>query len=273
MRLSLLPNVVLIQLGHSSHGQVDCAVQRLASLQLDQVSELAEMIDQVKQKKIPLDQANQQLDPHSTKQPRQTVYRLPGLLLILYWTHHALPARCTFLLIAGSMGILVGLCFGIPRHPRFNILVLAIVSIVVSTLIFQLTRLGFITGPANLLIAPGHFFAGKPADHRDDRTRFDTHLFRVLPLIYGGAVLALLFIGIAVDSTFPTYPIIRCTPIGEFSRAPLLGTLLFGFGTYLRLSGANRDLFWMLLVLYIAMLAQVLESGFSIRMWAPFLVQ
>ena len=53
------------------------------------------------------------------------------------------------------MGILVGLMlWGFQRHPRFNILVLAIVSIVVSTLIFQLTRLGFITGPANLLIAP-----------------------------------------------------------------------------------------------------------------------
>ena len=36
-----LPNVILIQLGHSSRGQVDCAVQRLTSLQLDQVSELA----------------------------------------------------------------------------------------------------------------------------------------------------------------------------------------------------------------------------------------
>jgi uncharacterized membrane protein YjjB (DUF3815 family) len=38
--------------------------------------------------------------------------------------------------------------------------------------------------------------------------------------------------------------------------APLLGTTLFGIGTFIRLSGANRDLFWMLLVLYVAMLAQ-----------------
>ena len=34
------------------------------------------------------------------------------------------------------------------------------------------------------------------------------------------------------------------------------GHLLFGVGTFIRLSGANRDLFWMLLVLYIAMLGQ-----------------
>ena len=79
-------------------------------------------------------------------------------------------------------------------------------------------------------------------------------------LIYGGAVLALLFIGIAVGfnlSNLPDYQVYAYRA-GSFPWwAPLLGTLLFGFGTYLRLSGANRDLFWMLLVLYIAMLAQV----------------
>jgi uncharacterized membrane protein YjjB (DUF3815 family) len=35
-----------------------------------------------------------------------------------------------------------------------------------------------------------------------------------------------------------------------------LGTFLFGIGTFIRLSGSNRDLFWMLLVLYIAMIGQ-----------------
>jgi uncharacterized membrane protein YjjB (DUF3815 family) len=39
---------------------------------------------------------------------------------------------------------------------------------------------------------------------------------------------------------------------------PLLGTLLFGIGTFLRLSGSNRDLMWMLLVLYAAMFGQMI---------------
>ena len=37
-----LPNVIMIELGQSSHGRVDFAVQRLTTLQLDQISELAE---------------------------------------------------------------------------------------------------------------------------------------------------------------------------------------------------------------------------------------
>ncbi len=35
-----LPNVIMIELGHSPHGRVDFAVQRLTTVQLDRVSEI-----------------------------------------------------------------------------------------------------------------------------------------------------------------------------------------------------------------------------------------
>ena len=78
-------------------------------------------------------------------------------------------------------------------------------------------------------------------------------------LIYGAAMLTLLFIGIAVGlslSGLPNYQVYAHEAVYFPWWAPLLGTLLFGLGTFVRLSGANRDLFWMLLVLYIAMLGQ-----------------
>jgi uncharacterized membrane protein YjjP (DUF1212 family) len=56
-----LPNVVLIQLNHSSQGRVDFVVQRLTTLQLDQVATL------------------------------QSGDRGARLLPFLYRTHHALP--------------------------------------------------------------------------------------------------------------------------------------------------------------------------------------
>ena len=43
-----LPNVIMIKLGQSTQGLVDFAVQRLTTLQLDQISELVELVDQVK---------------------------------------------------------------------------------------------------------------------------------------------------------------------------------------------------------------------------------
>ena len=75
----------------------------------------------------------------------------------------------------------------------------------------------------------------------------------------------LLFIGIAVGlnlSGLPSYQVYAYEAVVFPWWAPFLGTLLFGLGTFVRLSGANRDLFWMLLVLYIAMLGQSFGEQF-----------
>src|SRR5512133_1088440 len=64
-----LPNVIMIQLGQASR-RVEFAVQRLTSLQLDQISELAETIDQVKHKKISIHDASTKMDSILSKSPR-----------------------------------------------------------------------------------------------------------------------------------------------------------------------------------------------------------
>jgi hypothetical protein len=69
-------------------------------------------------------------------------------------------------------------------------------------------------------------------------------------LIYGAAVLLLLFIGIAIGLNLSGLSSAKVTTYEAviFSWwAPVVGTLLFGVRTFIRLSGANRDLFWMLL--------------------------
>ena len=53
--------------------------------------------------------------------------------------------------------------------------------------------------------------------------------------------------------------------------APVLGTLLFGIGTFIRLSGVNRDLFWILLVLYVAMIGQSLGEQYVNSYFGAFL--
>jgi uncharacterized membrane protein YjjB (DUF3815 family) len=78
-------------------------------------------------------------------------------------------------------------------------------------------------------------------------------------LIYGAAVLLLLFVGISIGlnlSGLPSSWVYSYEAVIFPWWAPILGTLLFGVGTFIRLSGANRDLPWMLLVLYVAMLGQ-----------------
>ncbi|HJS19786.1 MAG TPA: threonine/serine exporter family protein, partial [Anaerolineales bacterium] len=165
------------------------------------------------------------------------------------------------LLITGAMGVLVGLMvWAFQKHPRFNLLLPVLVSIVVSTLIFTITRMGFISGPANLLVAPLITFLPGSLLTTGMIELASMHILSGSSrLIYGIAVLALLFVGIAVGlnlSNLPNHQVYAYFAVSFPWWAPIVGTLLFGLGTFVRLSGANRDLFWMLLVLYIAMIAQ-----------------
>jgi uncharacterized membrane protein YjjB (DUF3815 family) len=93
-------------------------------------------------------------------------------------------------------------------------------------------------------------------------------------LIYGAAILMLLFVGLTLGLYFsglPNYQVYTYEA-GYFPWwAPLMGTLLFGVGMFMRLSGANRDLLWMLVVLYVAMLGQVVGERFVNSYFGAFL--
>jgi uncharacterized membrane protein YjjP (DUF1212 family) len=256
-----LPNVILINLGES-HSMMDLAVQRLTTLRLDQISELTETIDQVHNKSIPLVEASQQIDQILAKQPRfssATIIFGYGLSCVgLTMLYRPDPLS---LMITGLLGIFVGLIIlWFRKQPRFDLLLPVIVAIVVSSLVFGLTRLGFIYGPANLLVAPLILFLPGSLLTTGMIELASMHILSgSARLIYGGAMLMLLFIGIAIGlslSGLPSYQVYAREAFEFPWWAPLLGTLLFGLGTFVRLSGANRDLFWMLLVLYIAMIGQ-----------------
>ena len=263
-----LPNVILIQLGHSSRGQVDCAVQRLTSLQLDQVSELAEMIDQVRKKRIPLDQASQDLDRILVKPPRfKPAIGVLGYFLSCVGLTMLFRPDPRSLLITGLMGILVGLLlWAFQKMPRFTLLLPVIISVIVSTLIFNMTRQGYIYGPANLLVAPLVIFLPGSLLTTGMIELASMHILSgSARLIYGGAMLLLLLIGIGIGLNISNLPDIQVYAYEAVSFpwwAPFLGTLLFGLGTFVRLSGANRDLFWMLVVLYVAMMGQAFGEAY-----------
>ncbi|MGE5378019.1 MAG: threonine/serine ThrE exporter family protein [Bacteroidota bacterium] len=263
-----LPNVILIQLGHSNHGEVDCAVQRLTTLQLDQVSELAEMIEQVRLKKVLLDQASQELDRILAKAPRfKPAIGVLGYFLSCVGLTMLFRPDPRSLLITGLMGILVGLLlWGFQKMPRLTLLLPVIISVIVSTLIFNLTRQGYIYGPANLLVAPLVIFLPGSLLTTGMIELASMHILSgSARLIYGGAMLLLLLIGIGIGlniSNLPDFQVYAYEAVSFPWWAPFLGTLLFGLGTFVRLSGANRDLFRMLVVLYVAMMGQAFGEAY-----------
>jgi uncharacterized membrane protein YjjP (DUF1212 family) len=272
-----LPNVIMIELGQSTRGRVNLAVQRLTTLKLDQISELTATIDQVKHKKIPLAQASQQIDRTLAKQPR-----FNSVIVILGYGISCIGLTMLYrpdpksLMITGAMGVLVGLIMlFFQKQPRFNLLLPVIIAIVVSSVIFGLTYLGYIYGPANLLVAPLVIFLPGSLLTTGMIELASMHILSgSARLIYGAAVLMLLFIGIAVGlniTRLPNYQVYAYEAVSFPWWAPLLGTLMFGLGTFVRLSGANRDLFWMLLVLYIAMLGQSFGEQFFNSYFGAFI--
>jgi uncharacterized membrane protein YjjP (DUF1212 family) len=267
-----LPNIIMIELGPSSRGRVDFAVQRLTTLQLDKISEFVEVIEQVKVKKIPLADATRKMDRILAKPPRfgpaMVVF---GYFLSCIGLTMLFRPELRSLVITGGAGILVGLMVLFSqKQPRFNLLLPVIAAIVVSTLIFNLTRVGYIYGSANLLITPLITFLPGALLTTGMIELASMHIISgSARLIYGAAVLLLLFFGIAVGlniSGLANHLVYAYEAVVFPWWAPLLGTTLFGVGTFIRLSGANRDLFWMLLVLYIAMLGQ----SFGEQYFNPF---
>jgi uncharacterized membrane protein YjjP (DUF1212 family) len=267
----------MIELGHSSHARVDFAVQRLTTVQLDRVSEISDLVDRVMKKDIPLAQAARQIDQTLVKKPRfSPVMEIFGYFLSCIGLTMLFRPELRSLLITGAAGILVGLMVMWSRkQPRFILLLPVFAALVVSTLIFHLTRLGFIYGPENLLVTPLIIFLPGALRTTGMIELASMHILSgSARLIYGSAVLLLLFIGIAAGlniSGLAESQVYAYEAIFFPWWAPFLGTLLFGLGTFLRLSGANRDLFWMLLVLYIAMLGQVLGENFVNTFFGAFL--
>jgi uncharacterized membrane protein YjjP (DUF1212 family) len=263
-----LPNYLMIELGRSAHAKVDFAVQRLTVLQLDQISEVVELIDRVKQKAIPLEEASLQMDRILSKGPRfSSAMIIFGYFLSCIGLTMLFRPDPRSLLITGIAGILVGcLIQGFRKWPRFNLLLPIIAAILVSTLVFNLTRMGLIYGSANLLVPPLITFLPGAVLSTGMIELASMHILSgSARLIYGAAILMLLFFGIAFGlniSGLESFQVYAYEAVVFPWWAPVLGTFLFGVGTFIRLSGANRDLFWMLLVLYIAMLGQSFGEQF-----------
>jgi len=272
-----LPNMIMIKLGQSSLGKVDFAVQRLTTLQLDKVSELVELIDQVKKKELPLEEVSRQMDVILAKKPRfSSVIIVFGYFLSCIGLTLLFRPDLRSVLVTGGAGILVGLLLEWSRRqPRYTLLLPVLAAILVSLLVFSLTRVGFIFGPANLLIPPLIIFLPGAVLTTGMIELASNHILSgSARLIYGGAILLLLFTGIAVGlyfSELSSYQVYAYEAVSFPWWAPFLGTFLFGFGTFIRLSGANRDLFWMLVVLYIAMLGQAVGERYINSYFGAFI--
>jgi len=277
LEIAALPNIILIKLGQSPQTIVDFTVQRLTSLKLDQVSELMQLIDRVQRKFISPEEAVRQLDdiqarPHRFS-PTAIIFGFLLSSIGLTLLHQPNPQA---LAATASAGVIVGaLVLLFERRSHFQLLLPVIAAAIVSTMMFVLAERGLILGATTLIVPPLATFLPGAALTTGMIELASRHIISgTARLMYGAATLFMLFIGIAAGLSLAgsssNYVVASSASVFPW-WAPLFGTLLFGFGTFIRLSGANSDLFWMLLVLYIAMASQFLGERFVSPYFGAFL--
>jgi uncharacterized membrane protein YjjP (DUF1212 family)/uncharacterized membrane protein YjjB (DUF3815 family) len=272
-----LPNILMLKIGESVHALSDFSAQRATSLLLNQISAFGELVEQVKSKRILPAEASQQVDRIFALQPRfNSAAIVLGYVISIVGLTMRFRVDTIAIWITAAAGLIVALLILLFRRwPRFNLLLPVIAAIIVSTIIFEMTDRGIVYGSANLIIPPlVTFLPGAILTTGMIDLASMNLISGSSRLMYGVATLFLLFIGIAVGLNISDLPSVMVTTF-EASVfpwwAPVLGTLLFGVGTFIRLSGSNRDLFWMLLVLYIAMLGQILGEYFGNPYFGAFL--
>jgi uncharacterized membrane protein YjjP (DUF1212 family) len=266
--IAVLPNILMIRLGESASAVLDVSTQRLTSLRLDQMSDLAVLIDQLKQRFLTPLEAAERVENIRSAAPRFGPLPMVGgyTLLVIGLTVRMRPAWDA-LLVTGVLGLLVGLLLVWFRwYPRFALLLPVLAALIVSALTFYTTRLGWIVGPANLIIPPLVTFLPGVTMTIGMMELASGHLLSGSSrLIYGGTSLFLLFfgiaLGVAIAGVAPSL-VYEYAPVTYPWWASILGTLLYGVGLFIYLSGANRDLGWMLLVLFVAMLGQSLGESY-----------
>jgi uncharacterized membrane protein YjjP (DUF1212 family) len=265
---AVLPNILMIRVGETTSAVLDVTTQRLTTLRLDQMSDLALLIDRVKQRRLTPLEAARRVDQIRATAPRFGAAAIVAgyVLLVIGLTLRMRPAWDA-LIVTSALGLLVGLMLVWFRwFPRFALLLPVLAALIVSVLTFYLTRRGWIVGPANLIIPPLVTFLPGVTMTIGMMELASGHLMSGSSrLIYGGTSLFLLFFGTALGVTIARLPpslVSEYSPVIFPWWAPILGTLLYGVGLFIYLSGANRDLPWMLLVLFVAMLGQDLGERY-----------
>jgi uncharacterized membrane protein YjjP (DUF1212 family)/uncharacterized membrane protein YjjB (DUF3815 family) len=265
---AVLPNILIIRLGENTSAVLDVTTQRLTTLRLDQMSDLAVLIDRVKQRRLTPAEAARRVDHIRATAPRFGLApTVAGYVLLVFGLTLRMRPAWDALFVSSALGLLVGLMLVWFRwFPRFALLLPVLAALLVSALTFYLTRLGWIVGPANLIIPPLVTFLPGVTMTIGMMELASGHLMSGSSrLIYGGTSLFLLFFGIALGVTIAQLPsslVYEYSPVIFPWWAPILGTLLYGVGLFVFLSGANRDLPWMLLVLFVAMLGQDLGERY-----------
>ena len=259
----VFPTMILIKIGEHESAPLNAANQKPGLLPLNQVSEIYELIYRAEAAEITLDEAKKCLRKIlSEKHQFGPIGILIGYILFSMGIGMLLQPTVEQLIVSGVLGAIVGILLILSRNRlRFLLILPVIAAFIVSSLFLWGVKGGLITGSVTMLLpALAYFLPGATLTTGMFELAYGEIISGASRVIYGTAILFLILFGVLVGIQITGIPpqslLIANSVNGLGWWAPYLGVLIFAVGMYLFMSIRNKDMPWVILILYIAFFGQ-----------------
>jgi uncharacterized membrane protein YjjB (DUF3815 family) len=166
------------------------------------------------------------------------------------------------LVVSGVFGAVVGTLIILSQNrPQFSLILPVVAAALVSALFSLGIKQGLLTGSLILILpALAYFLPGVTLTTGMFELASGGIVSGATRTIYGVAVLFLLLFGVVIGiqlTGLPSQEFVVGKPLNTLGWwAPYLGILVFGIGLFLFLSIREKDMPWVLVTLYIALIGQ-----------------
>ena len=265
----VFPTMILIKIGEQESAPLNAANQKPGFLPLNQVSEIYEPIYRAEAAEISPTEGKKCLRKIlSEKHQFGPIGILIGYVLFSMGIGMLLQPTPEQLVVSGVLGAIVGFLLILSRgRTRFLLILPVIAALIVSSLFLYGTKVGLLTGSvAMLLPALAYFLPGATLTTGMFELAYGEIISGASRVIYGTAILFLILfgvlVGIQITGITPQNLFVANSMNGLGWWAPYLGVIIFAVGMYLFMSIRNKDMPWVILILYIAFFGQQLGNHF-----------
>ena len=266
----VFPTMLLLKIGEQESAPLNAAIQKPGLLPLNQVSEIYDLIYKAEAADItPIESKKCLRKILSEKHKFGPLGILFGYIFIFYGHWNATPTHTPEqLIVSGVLGAIVGILLIFSRgRTRFLLILPVVAALIVTSLSIWGVKYGLVTGSvAMLLPALAYFLPGATLTTGMFELAYGEIISGASRVIYGTAILFLILFGVLVGiqiTGISQQNFLVTNPLNALGWwAPYLGVLIFAVGMYLFMSIRNKDMPWVILILYIAFFGQQIGNHF-----------
>jgi uncharacterized membrane protein YjjP (DUF1212 family) len=265
----VFPTMLLLKIGEHESAPLNAAIQKPGLLPLNQVSEIYDLIYKAEAGKIsPIEGKKCLRKILSEKHKFGPLGILFGYILFSMGIGMLLQPTPEQLIVSGVLGAIVGILLIFSRgRTRFLLILPVVAAIIVTSLSIWGVKSGLVTGSvAMLLPALAYFLPGATLTTGMFELAYGEIISGASRVIYGTAILFLILFGVLVGiqiTGISQQNFLLTNPLNALGWwAPYLGVFIFAMGMYLFMSIKNKDLPWVILILYIAFFGQQAGNHF-----------